>query len=167
MNDHGAPAQPVDFRERMLAAQSFEHLFARGMDLVEQTAAYLDGPGREDSRHLSRNPMLIYARESMRLTTRLMQIASWLLLQRTVNEREMTLAEAERQKGRIDLERVHVLPEEEARELPERLLALIDSSNELRERIVRLDAALYGRALEVPNPVNDQIGRLRAAFEAG
>ena len=35
---------------------------------------------------------LSYASESMRLTTRLMQLASWLLLQRAVAEGELSVA---------------------------------------------------------------------------
>ena len=59
------------------------------MDLVEETAAYLDGAGRQESKLLSRNAALAYAAESMRLTTRLMQVASWLLVQRAVREGDM------------------------------------------------------------------------------
>ena len=62
------------------------------MDLVGAAAAYLDGAGREQAQALPRPAALAYAVESMRLTTRLMQIASWLLLQRAVNEGELTRA---------------------------------------------------------------------------
>ena len=44
------------------------------------------GAGREQAKALERNDSLAYAAESMRLTTRLMQIASWLLLRRAVAE---------------------------------------------------------------------------------
>ena len=60
------------------------------MTLVEEAASYLDGPGREESRDLPRPAAVAYSTESMRLTTRLMQVASWLLLQRAVNEGELT-----------------------------------------------------------------------------
>ena len=43
---------------------------------------------------LSRNAALAYASESMRLTTRLMQVASWLLVQRAVREGDMAPAAA-------------------------------------------------------------------------
>lgn len=54
------------------------------MDLVEETAAYLDGVGCVEAKALDRAVNLTYATESMRLTTRLMQLASWLLLHRAV-----------------------------------------------------------------------------------
>ncbi len=78
----------VSFTHRLLASENFMLLFREGMSLVEATAAYLDGEGRADSRFLDRPVALAYASESMRLTTRLMQLTSWLLLQRAVNEGE-------------------------------------------------------------------------------
>ncbi len=80
----------VPFGERLAASGTFKTLFRDGMALVEETAAYLDGAGREDAKALPRMAALAYASESMRLTTRLMQIASWLLLQRAINEGEMS-----------------------------------------------------------------------------
>ena len=41
----------------------------------------------------------------MRLTTRLMQVASWLLLQRAVNEGELTSSEARAERVRVKLSR--------------------------------------------------------------
>ena len=61
----------VAFGTRLASSQAFKDLFREGMSLVEETAAYLDGPGRNDSRSLDRGPALAYATESMRLTTRL------------------------------------------------------------------------------------------------
>ena len=59
------------------------------MALVEETARYLDGKGREESRDLPRKIAMLYAGESMRVTTRLMQAASWLLVQRAVHDGDM------------------------------------------------------------------------------
>ena len=70
------------FYPKLAASAAFKTLFREGMSLVEDTAAYLDGPGREESRNLPRATALAYATESMRLTTRLMQVASWLLIWR-------------------------------------------------------------------------------------
>src|SRR5258708_26119556 len=81
----------VQFSERLTNSTAFGNLFREGMDLVEETAAYLDGVGRSEAKALDRSVSLTYATESMRLTTRLMQLASWLLLHRAVKEGEMTL----------------------------------------------------------------------------
>ena len=74
----------MEFLARFTASEQFEKVFREGMGLVEETANYLDGPGRKDARLLDRNGAIAYATESMRLTTRLMQLASWLLLQRAI-----------------------------------------------------------------------------------
>ena len=96
-------AQPVPFGERLASSQAFAELFRDGMALVEETATYLDGPGRQQSKKLERSAALAYATESMRLTTRLMQLASWLLLHRAVKEGEMSLAQANAQKSKVKL----------------------------------------------------------------
>ena len=86
------------------------------MDLVEETAAYLDGAGRTEAKALDRAVSLTYATESMRLTTRLMQLASWLLLHRAVKEGEMTLTQANREKTKVKLSRRRSRPGRHDRE---------------------------------------------------
>ena len=95
--------RPVLFGEKLAASQNFSQLFRDGMKLVEETAAYLDGPGRQESKRLGRSAALGYATESMRLTTRLMQLASWLLLHRAVNEGEMSLAQANKERTKVKI----------------------------------------------------------------
>src|SRR6266508_1385087 len=104
MADNRAEAEPVAFGERLAGSQAFSGLFRDGMALVEETAAYLDGPGRNESKKLERAAALGYATESMRLTTRLMQLASWLLLHRAVNESEMSPAHPRREQAKVKLE---------------------------------------------------------------
>src|SRR6187455_2577071 len=93
----------VLFSERLTNSAAFGTLFREGMDLVEETAAYLDGDGRTEAKALERAVSLTYATESMRLTTRLMQLASWLLLHRAVKEGEMTLTQANKEKSKVKL----------------------------------------------------------------
>src|ERR1700743_3985680 len=93
----------VHFSERLTNSAAFSTLFREGMDLVEETAAYLDGVGRTEAKALDRSASLTYATESMRLTTRLMQLASWLLLHRAAKEGEMTLAQASKEKRHVRL----------------------------------------------------------------
>lgn len=152
-------------------SELFAKTFREGMDLVEETAAYLDGTGRHDSKRLSRDHALIYASQSMRLTTRLMQVASWLLVQRALKEGEMQTHEARDKKYRIvgespsqsGLSFAHIAKDAPA--LPAILLDLLARSEALYERIVRLDRSLYGSiAAQKGNTVADQINRLEAAF---
>jgi len=102
-------AQATPWRADVIAdfarSELFDRTFQEGMVLVEETAAYLDGPGRDISKTLPRGEALAYSSESMRLTTRLMQLASWLLLQRAVNEGEITVAQASTEKRKVRLSR--------------------------------------------------------------
>ena len=161
-------ADAVSFTHKMLASETFMVLFREGMALVEATAAYLDGAGRADSRALDRPVALAYASESMRLTTRLMQLTSWLLLQRAVNEGELTRDDAEREHRRVVIapQESNTAPETFA-QLPAKLRELIERSLSLFARIQRIDRDMKGEPDPVPesNPVANQLGLLAAAFE--
>jgi len=80
----------VSFGERFTASDQFDQIFKHGMGLVERTASYLDGPGRHEAKALSPTVAVLYATESMRLTTRLLELASWLLVRRALREGEIT-----------------------------------------------------------------------------
>ncbi|MBV8921056.1 DUF1465 family protein, partial [Bradyrhizobium sp.] len=108
----------VQFNERLTNSAAFSSLFREGMDLVEETAAYLDGAGRSEAKALDRAASLTYATESMRLTTRLMQLASWLLLHRAVKEGEMTLIQANREKTKVKLSAADPGPADMIAKLP-------------------------------------------------
>src|SRR3977135_3376803 len=129
----------VHLSERLTNSAAFGTLFREGMDLVEETAAYLDGPGRADAKALDRAVSLTYATESMRLTTRLMQLASWLLLHRAVKEGEMSLAQANKEKTKVKLSLGDRAGDDTMELLPERLRDLIDRSLSLLDRVRRLD----------------------------
>ena len=168
-NDYMIDNKAISFGERLASSSSFKTLFRDGMALVEETAAYLDGEGREDAKRLPRLSALAYASESMRLTTRLMQIASWLLLQRAVNEGEMTQAEASSDKRRTRISWQNARPSGTPDAMPERLTALIEGSIRLQERIARLDGLISDPrpAVVTPfgaRPIEQQMSRLRDAF---
>lgn len=155
-------ARVLDFAR----SEMFERTFKEGMALVEETAAYLDGPGRAASKRLSRAAALAYAGESMRLTTRLMQVASWLLVQRAVRDNEIGLAEAGTEKYRlIARNEAAASPFAGTEELPEALKALISRGAGLYERVKRLDETMYSEPAEAAvNAISDQQARLLAAF---
>jgi regulator of CtrA degradation len=163
-------AGPVSFGERLANSQVFADLFRDGMALVEETASYLDGPGRKESKKLERMAALAYATESMRLTTRLMQLASWLLLHRAVKEGEMSLAQANKEKTKVKLAAGEAGSEDSMKLLPEHLRGLIVRSKALQADVRRLDATMHARPdfalANRSNPVERQLGLLKAAFEA-
>lgn len=158
----------VQLSERLTNSAAFGALFREGMDLVEETAAYLDGEGRTEAKALERSVSLTYATESMRLTTRLMQLASWLLLHRAVKEGEMTLTQANREKTKVKLTAADPGPADMIEKLPAQLQELIARSMNLQSRVRRLDSTIHAPPPERPtigNPLVPQLNRLKAAFE--
>src|SRR5690606_29961707 len=163
----------VKLAERRVFSHSFKPIYEEGMGLVEEAAEFLDGEGRILVRGLSRIAASLYAAESMRLTTRLMQLASWLLLQRAANSGEMSREQVAAEKAKVCLDTAE--PEEGApgwEELPDAFCDLIHRSIRLEERVRRMDQEIYGDDLnfcnDYPvNPVSDQITLLETAFARG
>ena len=160
----------VVFGERFARSAQFDTIFREGMSLVEQTAEYLDGAGRADAKKLKPPASVVYATESMRLTTRLLDLASWLLVQRSLKEGEITEEEALAKRDGVKLRpfgRPSHIKHFEA--LPQGLQSLIKRSFSLSDRITQLDLALRANEEEVVaaarNPVNEQMRQLQAAFD--
>ncbi len=147
----------------------FEKVFVDGMALVEETASYLDGPGRKLSTSLPREASLTYAAWSMELTTRLMQAASWLVMQKAVKDGDMRPDDAMQPKYRISREDPPLdASAQRGRGLPDVFLDLVERSENLFERICRLDQAIYGAGLvDSGSPVGDQLAQLQKAAETG
>jgi regulator of CtrA degradation len=159
---------PVAFGERLADSKAFLALFHEGMILVEDVASYLDGQGRDDAKSLSRGFAISYASESMRLTTRLMQLASWLLLQRAYNDGEMSALQAKAEKAKVRISAGGVdTPKDILLELPVALREFVLKAQRLQQRILHLDNLLVADKLEIsvaPSPLNDQFKRLQNAF---
>lgn len=164
-------AVTVSFGARFAQSEQFKSVFREGMALVEAAATYLDGDGRKEARALRPPHSLAYATESMRLTTRLMQLASWLLIRRAVSEGELTPEQAAEEQRKIKLPvKGSEAPSREVGVLPARLKELIEQSLRLQERVIRLDQMLGSRQLPLPeadHPLQAQLSRLRAAFGPG
>ena len=161
----------ISFGERFQASEQFDVVFKEGMGLVERAANYLEGAGRAEAKGLSSAATILYSSESMRLTTRLLDLASWLLIRRACKEGELTEAQAKRKRGRVKLQNPgrasHVAG---YNELPGGLRGLIEESDALNDRIIRLDSAMNINVEQVTseplvaNPVGIQMERLRIAF---
>jgi regulator of CtrA degradation len=158
----------ISFGERFAASDQFDAIFKEGMALVEHTARYLDGPGRLEARKLRGPLSVLYATESMRLTTRLLELASWLMIRRALKSGEISAEEARAKRQRVKLKgpgrpsHVKGFPD-----LPSGLQQLIEQSFSLNDRIVQLDRAMelaLDEATPADNPVGAQVSRLQEAF---
>ncbi|MDN2565338.1 DUF1465 family protein [Aquibium sp. A9E412] len=173
--DANRDRKTVSLAERRIFSESFKPLYDEGMGLVEEAAEYLDGEGRAAARTLSRVAATLYAAESMRLTTRLMQIASWLLLQRAANSGEMTREQVAAEKTKVRLDTASAQEDVPGwGELPAPFRSIVERSLSLQALVRRMDEQIYGGArIEEPqgwaasNPVSDQITLLKTAFGGG
>jgi regulator of CtrA degradation len=167
---HSAGSVTISFGERFAASDQFNAIFREGMALVERAAVYLDGQGRKEARQLRGPAAMLYATESMRLTTRLLELASWLMIRRAHKEGEITLEEVRKKRARVRLTAPGRLSHIKGfHELPEGLRKLIEASFALNDRIVRLDCAMEV-VVDDPeaagSPVEAQVARLEQAFTA-
>ncbi len=171
MAEDNTTGETVELKQRLVSGGGFTALYREGMGLIEEVAAYLDGEGRTASQTLTREASFVYATESMRLTTRLMQLASWLLLQRAVNEGEISAETARTEKAKVKF-----TPNPAERggpgwdQLPSALVEYIAEGDRLFERVQHFDRLDRG---DVPPPSPDaetkgiaaQLSRLKAAYD--
>jgi regulator of CtrA degradation len=144
----------------------FDKTFDEGMALVEETARYLDGKGREEARVLPRKAAMLYAGESMRVTTRLMQAASWLLVQRAVRDGDMERDDALNDRYRLGSREFCLgVCGEDISPLPEELRDLLTRSDNLYRRIARLDDILFGEGEAAPAGARGHLDALAQAFK--
>lgn len=167
--EDGLPgATTVSFLPRLIASDGFMDLFGEGMRLVEDTAAYLDGDGRTDARALGKAEAVAFASESMRLTTNLMQCASWLLLQRAVRSGETPPETASSEARAVRFSSTfRLVSSETAASLPVRLLDLVERAARVRERILTVAEPREGGEAPqggVGGPVAERIAMLRTAL---
>ena len=143
----------------------FDRTFDEGMALVEETARYLDGKGREEARTLPRKAAMLYAGESMRVTTRLMQAASWLLVQRAVHDGDMAPEDAHSDRYRLGSKDICLGAGNDGIEhLPRKLRDLLERSDNLYRRIARLDDELFAARAKQSGGVKEHISRLEQVY---
>ncbi|HEY8949156.1 MAG TPA: DUF1465 family protein [Rhizomicrobium sp.] len=164
LTDHDEENLAEVTRQSFTGSALFEKTFDEGMSLVEETARYLDGRGREESKDLPRKAALLYAGESMRVTTRLMQAASWLLVQRAVHEGEMEPEQAAGDRYRLGSKEICLGGREDGTDLlPKTLQDLLKRSDNLYRRIERLDDILFRGGVQ-ESGAKAHMSRLEKAF---
>lgn len=167
---------PPDAQEKTLsgvnpdsfaASNLFFRIYDQSMQLVREAAEYLELEGVIERQQLSQQMGMVYACESMRLTTRLMQVSAWLLAMRAVRQGEMTPEDLETRGFRLGAKEVCLGgPVRGAGLLPLRMINLLEASKRLYERVARLDQLMFAQA-DMPvarNPVVDQLSRIEQAF---
>jgi regulator of CtrA degradation len=120
-----------------LTPKLVDSLYVEAMVLADEARSYFDGPAEADREGLEPMTRVGFACESLRVTTRLMHVIAWLLTQKAVAAGELSAAEARVPDRRLGeaADSDHML----ARTFPEDARTLIQASEELYERVRRLD----------------------------
>jgi len=149
------------------ASDLFFRIYDESMAMVRQAADYLELEGVIERQQLSQKMGIIYACESMRLTTRLMQVSAWLLAMRAIRHGEIGSDDIEARGFRLGAKEVCLGgPVRGAGLLPVRLINLLEASKRLYERVSRLDQLLFEGPDGVPSHkrIVAQINAIEAAF---
>lgn len=138
-------------------------LYTEAMLLADEARAYFDHEGQAERETLDPLTRVAYSCESLRVTTRLMHVVSWLLVRKAIQAGEMSEAEAnapDRHLGRAaDLLEDRTLHAE----LPTRSRSLAAASRDLYGRVSRLDQQLRAEQ-GGESPARALQGRLQQLF---
>nr|CBI79891.1 conserved hypothetical protein [Bartonella sp. AR 15-3] len=170
VNVHERPQnQAIVMIEHNAFDNVFNRLYEETMILIEETANYIDTEGRLVAHDLSVELSEIYGKEAMYLSTRLMQIASQLLLIRAEREGEMSPEQIQKEIAKVSLH-TPSLESKSAhwKELPEVFRHFVQRSLRLEKRMRHMNYDKKHTALQAlsqNNPVNKQLQLLKTAFQ--
>jgi regulator of CtrA degradation len=144
-----------------LTPKLVDALYVEAMVLADEARSYFDSAARDDRLALAPIDRVAFSCESLKVTTRLMHIIAWLLTQRAVAAGELTRAQAgesDRRLGTAPKTEEALLPR-----LPEPAAELIRASEELYERVDRLDQGSFGDG-PATSPARSLLNRLERSL---
>lgn len=144
-----------------LTPKLVDSLYVEAMVLADEARSYFDRTARDDRAALDPVDRVGFACESLKVTTRLMHVIAWLLTQRAVAAGELTRDEAVEAERRLG----PALPSDERLipRLPEAAIELIRASQELYDRVSRLDSGSFGEA-NAASPARSLLNRLERSL---
>ena len=163
-----AHTNTINLAAHSVRSAAFDRLYAEGMSLVDEASNYLDHAGRAATKRMEAEVAALYASESMRLTTRLMQLASWLLLQRAANNGEMTADQVSEEKAKVRLQGFAAnMGEPHWADLPEEFRDMVERSLVLQRRVAYIDREANRTVREemLPNPVASSLHEIARRIE--
>jgi regulator of CtrA degradation len=147
--------------EHRVHRRLIDTLYVDAMVLADEARSYFDEGGRLERESLTPMTRVSFSCESLKVTTRLMHVIAWLLIQRAVHAEELTLAQALEPARRLG--EAPMTDDAVVAELPMQARAMIEASIDLHRRVARLDSA---QALDEPeqSPARRMLDRLATAF---
>ena len=148
-DDHGPQAR--------ITPRLIDSLYTEAMLLADEARAYFDEAGRDERQSLEPFARVGFACESLKVTTRIMNIVSWLLTQRAFESGEIHAADGRRPERRLG----HATDSDPLviGQLPPTAQRLVTSSTDLYARVARLDQGEID-AEPAQSPARALMGRL-------
>lgn len=138
-----------------------DQLYVESMLLADDARGYFDLDGSDERVALDPMQRVLFACESLKVTTRLMHVVAWLLTQRAVDAGELRPREALDPSRRLGDQPVSDMAA--VAKLPDAARALIQASIDLHRRVALIDDA-NADARPRANPVASLQARLAYAF---
>lgn len=158
--------QSAAFLDRGLHRRLVDGLYVEAMVMADEARSYFDGSTSTDEGMSDPLRRVSFACESLKVTTRLMHIIAWLLSQRAWQRGEIGDADLADDKYRLG-HATRTAPELAA-DFPFAARSLIDASQELYDRVARLqdrmDLMTGPATVQDANPARALIDRLHSAF---
>lgn len=144
-----------------LTPKLVDSLYVEAMLLADEARSYFDLAARDDRLALDPVDRVGFSCESLKVTTRLMHVIAWLLTQRAVAAGELTRSQAgesDRRLGPAPESDEGLLPR-----LPQPAADLIRASEELYERVRRVDERSFGEGPS-GSPARSLLNRLERSL---
>lgn len=154
------PAEMQDAQTGIrLRRRLIDSLYTEAMLLADEVRSYFDQACHTEREALTPLSRVTLSCESLKITTRLMNMLSWLLTQRAVEIGQITAADA---RTAVDWHELDSDPAAIAG-LPSAAIALIESSRDLQARVRRIDGDVSDMA-QRQSPALGLLSRLERAF---
>lgn len=147
--------------QSQLTPKLVDALYVEAMVLADEARSYFDTIGRDDRLSLDPIDRVGFSCESLKVTTRLMHVIAWLLTQRAVAAGELSRAQAgeeERRLGEAPQTDRDLFPR-----LPEAAADLVRASEELYDRVSRIDAGHFSDE-PTGSPARSLLSRLQRSL---
>ncbi len=144
-----------------IAARLIDGLYVEAMVLADEARSYFDGGGAADREGMSPADRVAFSCESLKVTTRLMHVVSWLLLRRAADAGELRMAELQHPSRRLG--EAAETDEAGMATMPERARLIIEASRDLYLRVRRLDDELM-RSAPAASPARSLLDRLERSL---
>jgi regulator of CtrA degradation len=147
--------------QSQLTPKLVDALYVEAMVLADEARSYFDTQGRDDRLELAPIDRVGFSCESLKVTTRLMHVIAWLLTQRAVAAGELSRAQAGDAERRLG--EAPQTDRDLYRRMPQSAAELVRASEELYDRVSRIDAGHFGEE-PAGSPARSLLSRLQRSL---